>query len=173
MKNSRQAPAIEISQADVLTEVSIDNFNFQVTRNPFESGSCIVWFRDVQTQLSFNALGKFSSFDKRKALDFMARYSTSPALREEIEHRKFESRMRTLSLSFLHQIEAMDRKGRERAYKEVFDLDEASEPIDSSTLSRRRKAMTRRFHPDAGGDHKAMTLINEAYDYLSKKSQAG
>ena len=170
MKSRRATPVIDISQSDILTEVCIDNFSFQVTRNPFESGSCIVWFRDVQAQLSFNALGKFSSFDKRRALDFIVRYSTSPTLREEIEHRKFERKIRTLSLSFLHQIEALDRKGRERAYKDIFDLDEA--PMDSVTLSRRRKAMTKRFHPDAGGDNKAMSLINEAYDYLSKKSKA-
>jgi len=170
MKNRRPAQPIDIPQSDVLTEVSIDNFNFQVTRNPFEPGSCIVWFRDVQTMLSFNALGKFSSFDKRKALDFMVRYSTSPALRQEIEHRKFERKVQSLSLSFLHQIESLGRKDREKAYKDIFDLDEPA--VDSHTLSRRRKAMTKRFHPDAaGGDAKAMRLINEAYDFLSEKSK--
>lgn len=150
-----------------LTEARIDNFLFQVTWNPFEEGACIVWMRDSDKEFIYNALGKFKSFDKRKALEFIVKYSTSPALREEIALRKFARRMEGLSLDFMRRIELMSKSDRDSAYRKLFDLDAAS--VELSDLARRRRSMTKRFHPDAGGDHKAMSLINEAYDYLSKK----
>ena len=149
-----------------LTEVRIDSFLFQVTWNPFEAGSCIIWFCDSDKQTLFNALGKFKSFEKRRILDFAVKYSTNPALRAEIDIRKFERRARNLPMSFLHEVERLSKSDREAAYRNLFDLDAAS--IELNTLSRRRRSMTKRFHPDAGGDTKAMTLINEAYDYLAK-----
>ncbi len=153
----------------ILTEVSIDNFNFQVTRNPFEMGSSILWFRDAYTQLGFTALGKFSGFDKRKVLEFVVKYATNATLRMEIAKRRFEKKLSSLTLSYFERIELLSYKDREAAYRSLFDLEIGAEH-EHADLSSKRRMMVKRFHPDAGGDHRAMTLINEAYDYLSTRA---
>jgi len=151
----------------ILTEISVDNLNFQVTWNPFEDGSCILWFRDVYTQLAFTALGKFFGFDKKKVLEFVVKYATNPTLRSEIAKRRFERKIDSLNLSYFERIELQSYRNREAAYRSLFDLDHSFEPAD---LSAKRRMMAKRFHPDAGGNDRAMTLINEAYDYLSRKA---
>jgi hypothetical protein len=151
-----------------LTEGRIDNFLFQVTSSPFEPGSCVLWLRDADKEFLYSALGKFKSFDRRRCLEFMVKYSTSPELREELERRRFERRAQALQLSYLRQLEAQSKADREKAYRSLFDLDS---DVELAELSRRRRAMTKRFHPDAGGDHKAMALINEAYEYLAVRSK--
>ena len=149
-----------------LTEARMDNFLFQVTWNPFEEGSCIIWMRDSDKEFIYNALGKFKAFERRKCLEFMVKYSTNHTLRAEIERRKFARKAEGLTLDFLRRMELMSKSDREAAYRKLFDLDVAA--IELSELARRRRSMTKRFHPDTGGDHKAMSLINEAYDYLAK-----
>ncbi len=158
---------IVIDEAEVLSEVAIDNFHFKVTLNPVEQSSCILWFRDTLVDDCFEALGKFTHFDKRNVLDFIVRYSTSLALREEIERRKFERRIETLSPSIFRQIEMLEGRKKEEAYRNIFDLDAIIEKRD---LVRKRKIMAKKFHPDAGGDVRAMTVINEAYEYLLSRA---
>ncbi|OGV50447.1 MAG: hypothetical protein A2X49_14750 [Lentisphaerae bacterium GWF2_52_8] len=153
----------------ILTEATIDNLNFQVTHNPFEPGTCILWFRDIRTHISFTALGKFSEFDKRKVLEFVVRYSTSSMLRRELEHRRFARKVEMMPPSYVEKIELASTRNREAAYRTLFNLDVAMS-IDASELARRRKIMAKRFHPDAGGNTKAMSLINQAYDFLSEKA---
>lgn len=154
--------------SQILSEASIDNYFFQVTPSPFEKGSCILWFRDIRSTRGFTALGKFSSFNRKKILSFIVEYASSPELRVEVETRKFERKTESMKLEHLRIIELMSRSDREKAFKNLYNLDDLQH-ISLHHLSRRRKMMTKRFHPDlAGGDNKAMELINEAYDFLSK-----
>lgn len=152
---------------EILTEVSIDNFSFQVTWNPFEDNSCILWFRDKDDHHAFNALGKFSNFDKRKVLDFVVRYSTNGQLRGEIEKKKFHRKIDTLNIGYFDHIEISSAVNKERAYRNLFSLDA---DIEREELAERRNLMVKKFHPDRGGDHRAMTVINNAYEYLSRLS---
>lgn len=161
------SPLITLEEAEILSEVSIDNFSFKVTLNPIEKSSCILWFRDVHVGELFEALGKFTHFDKRNVLDFIVRYSTNIQLREEIDKRKFERRIDTLSPAFFKMLEQLDGHAKETAYKNLFDLDHIIEKRD---LVRKRKIMAKKFHPDAGGDTRAMSVINEAFEYLNSRA---
>jgi hypothetical protein len=156
-----------MNYSEILTEVTVDADNFQVTWNPYEENSCILWYRDIRKRLSYAALGKFSNFDKRKILDFVVRYATSAELRNEIENQKFECKLSQISLDYFEHIELARYANRERAYRSLFSLDST---IAHENLKVRRRMMARKFHPDAGGDNRAMTIINEAYDYLLKLS---
>jgi curved DNA-binding protein CbpA len=148
--------------------MNIDNFHFQVTTNPYESNSCILWYMDSHNHISFKALGKFSGFDRRRALSFVVKYATSMSLRSEIERKKFEIKLDSISNSYFEQIAARSRGiNQEKAYRELFNLDET---IDRHDLVKRMKMMAKKFHPDVGGDNKAMTIINEAYSYLAEKA---
>ncbi|HBA84080.1 MAG TPA: hypothetical protein DCZ95_08305 [Verrucomicrobia bacterium] len=154
---------ISLERAEVLSEATIDNFHFKVTLNPVEKSSCILWFKDCLVSDIFEALGKFSYFDKRNVLDFIVRYSTSVDLREEIDKRHFERRIDNLSPSYFKVIETLDERSKESAYRTLYDLDDI---IEKGELAKKRKIMAKKFHPDAGGDHRAMTVINEAYEFL-------
>ena len=161
------SPVISLEEAEILSEVSIDNFHYKVTLNPVEQGSCILWFRDSLLSNVFEALGKFTHFDKRNVLDFIVRYSTSMDLREEIEKRQFERRLENLPPSFFETLERLDGQAKEMAFRNLYDLDNI---IEARELARKRKIMARKFHPDAGGDTRAMTVINEAYEFLSTRA---
>jgi hypothetical protein len=158
---------ISLERAEILSEVTIDNFHFKVTLNPVEKGSCILWFRDSYLDELFQALGKFTHFEKRNVLDFIIRYSTSVDLREEIDKRHFERRLDNLSPAYFKVIESLDGHAKETAYRTLYDLDDI---IEKRELAKKRKIMAKKFHPDAGGDHKAMTVINEAYEYLLNRA---
>ena len=160
---------ISLEQAEILSDVSIDNFQFKVTLNPVEKASCILWFKDCHLSDVFEALGKFSHFDKRNVLDFIVRYSTSVDLREEIERRQFERRVDNLPPSYFKILENLDEPAKENAYRNMFDLDDI---IEKGELAKKRKIMAKKFHPDAGGDHRAMTVINEAYEYLLTRASS-
>ena len=84
---------IHLETCEILSEIRIDDYYFNVTLSPSNEGSCILWFRDARIHSRFKALGRFSFFDKFKVLQFIARFSTSESLRREIEHRKFQNRL--------------------------------------------------------------------------------
>lgn len=151
--------------SEVLTEAVIDNMHFQVTWNPYESESCILWFRDNHKGLAFSALGKFSSFDKRAILDFVMRFSTNDELRRVIENKRFSQRIAKLDLTCFDQIELKSFSNREAAYRNLFCLDSS---ICKNELKSRWRVMAKKFHPDRGGDDRAMTIINDAYEYLTR-----
>lgn len=150
--------------SEVLLDVVVDTFHFRVTSNPWKKGACVVWFRRVDASPVFEALGQFSRFDKREVLVFVARYSTSRQLREEIEKRKFEKKVQHLSPSYLERLERLRDWQKRVAYRSLFNLDSV---IEQPPLDTKRRIMARRFHPDAGGDNRYMTLINEAFNYLA------
>lgn len=153
---------------EILSNIVIDHVNFQVTWNPYEPGSCILWYRDSLSDLTFTALGKFSKFEKRTILEFVARYLTSDQLRSQIRRLQFDKRLAAMNLNYFEQIELLSYRDKERAYRNLFSLDSA---IGLKELAVRRRSMAKRFHPDAGGDNRAMTIINEAYDYLAGKAE--
>jgi hypothetical protein len=151
------------ARTEILTEMNVDNHHFQVTTNPCEKNSCILWFMDSHAHVAYTALGKFSSFDKRKILGFIVKYATSLRLRKEIDHRKFEAKVNFLDRGYFRSIETQSAANQGRAYRALFDLDSTIEKHD---LTKRMRMLVKKFHPDAGGDTKSMALINEAYQYL-------
>jgi hypothetical protein len=163
---SKNTPSsvVELDLTEVLTEITVDDYHFMVTMHTAIGGNCVLWMRDHRTRKPFEALGRFSTFDKRGVLFFIARFTTNPDLRTEINNRRFERKLESLSMQFLDDIERNSKADRTAAFKNLFDLDDE---IDHSALAKRRRLMARKFHPDAGGDHRAMSIINEAYEFLT------
>jgi len=158
---------IHCNFSETLTEVAIDNYDFKVTWNPIEMSSCILWFKDRHVSESFEALGKFSTFDKKAVLLFLANYMTNQDLRLEIEKKRFCRKIETLPTTFFREIETLKPREKALAYKNMFNLDSI---INSDELKWKRRVMATRFHPDVGGNDEAMRVINEAYDYLSEQT---
>lgn len=155
---------LDLNQAEVLTDISVDSYQFKVTLHPWLDGRCVLWFRDESINGRFNALGHFTQFDKRNVLFFVARYATSPELRGEIENRRFARQLDGLTRTFFDQVERKSRRDKTAAFRSLFNLDAE---IDPGSLARRRRMLALKFHPDAGGDDDIMSLINEAYDHLA------
>lgn len=155
---------LDLNQAEVLTEISIDSYQFKVSLHPWLDGRCVLWFRDESVNGRYNALGHFTRFDKRNVLFFVARFITSPELRDEIENRRFARQLDGLTRGYFDQVERQSRLNKTAAFRSLFNLDAE---IDPDALARRRRIMALKFHPDAGGDDKTMSLINEAYDHLA------
>jgi hypothetical protein len=164
-EESSQAGVLSLEFAEILSDVTIDEYIFKVSLHPLLEGRCVLWFRDTRTKSEFEALGHFARFDKRNVLFFISRYATSTRLRSEIELRRFEQRASGLTREFFTDIQRKRLKNKEEAFRCLFNLDEA---IDPEALTRRRRIMAKKFHPDTGGDHQTMTLINEAYEHLSE-----
>jgi hypothetical protein len=159
---------IQLESCELLSEVAIDDFFFKVTLSPTHGGACILWFKDARITNRYKALGRFSFFDKSRVLQFIVRYTVSDDLRKDIDNRKFECRIEGLSPVFFGQFENIPPHRRQIAYRELFDLDHY---FDKDDLIRRRKLMAKKFHPDRGGDNYAMTVINQAYEYLSAQAR--
>ena len=155
---------LDLNQAEVLTDISIDSYQFKVTLHPWLDGRCVLWFRDETVNGCYNALGHFTQFDKRNILFFVARYATSDELRDEIENRRFARQIDGLTRGYFDQVERKSRLDKTAAFRSLFNLDAE---IDPNALARRRRIMARKFHPDAGGDDKTMSLINAAYEHLA------
>ncbi len=155
---------LDLNRSEVLTDISVDNFQFKVTLHPWLNGRCVLWHRDVNASTHFVALGHFTQFDKRNVLFFVARYATSDELREEIENRRFVRRINGLTRGDFDQVERRSRNDKTAAFRSLFNLDRDIAP---DALARRRRIMARKFHPDAGGDDNIMALINEAYEHLA------
>lgn len=157
-----------IDYSEILTRITIDHMSFHVTRNPFERESCVLWYMDQLSHTAYTALGKFSRFDKRKVLEFVTRYATNPSLREELAKRQFYRKIETITISYFEEIERLTSQDKEQAYRDLFNLDAS---IHRDDLTARRRLMAKKFHPDRGGDTRAMSLINEAYDYLVTRAR--
>ena len=158
---------IAMESAELLSEVTIDDYHFKVTLNPIDISTCIIWFRDTRITELFEALGKFTHFDKKKVLKFIVRYVTSPDLREEIHKRRFEKRLESLPPEFFRNVKYIPDSKKELAYRDMFNLDVI---IEKRELDKKRRIMAKKFHPDAGGDHKTMSVINEAYEFLMDRA---
>ena len=150
-----------------LCEIKIDNIDFKVTRHSLDEYSCILWIRDNQVCDRYEALGKFSRFDKRDIIFFVGRYTTSPELRELIEIKRFEKRISGLKPAFFQNLVEMCMEDRLKMYRELYNLEDV---INRKEIRKKYRIMARRFHPDSGGDHISMAIINEAYKYLSEKA---
>jgi len=164
---ANQDVVLSLEFSEILSEVTIDEYIFKITLHPLLEGRCVLWFRDTRTKAEFEALGHFAKFDKRNVLFFISRYATSARLRSEIELRRFEQRAASLTPDFFTDIERKSLKNKDHAFRCLFNLDEEIEP---DALARRRRIMAQKFHPDVGGDHQTMTLINQAYEHLSESA---
>lgn len=150
-----------------LTDIAIDNYAFKVTWSCTEDEGCILWIRDTDYMEDFEALGRFSGFDRRKILEFVIRYVTNSRLREDISKRRFERHMEGLSPTVFRNIAELDPERRKKAFRDLFNLDcVLDEAVD---LDWKRRVMAKKFHPDKGGDNVSMSLINEGYEILSER----
>lgn len=159
---------ILLDNCEVLSEVRIDELHFKATWSPALKDACILWFKDERISPSYEALGKFTTFDKRSVLDFIVRYTTSEELRHHIEKRRFETRVSLVPESFFENIDRMAAEQKLRAFEYLYDLDGDLEPDE---LALKRRIMAKKFHPDGGGSNKAMSVINEAYEVLSSRAK--
>lgn len=152
---------------DTLTEIRIDDLHFRVTpfRDPGNADACILWFWDPDNLKTFQPLGQFARYDKRTVLEFITVFSTSRNLQKTIQQRQFERRLDAMSPRFFEKMGRAPDSEREKCYRYLFGLDDI---VDSEELKRRRRIMARKFHPDLGGRHEYMSLINEAYEHLSQ-----
>ncbi len=149
--------------SETLSEISVDNFSFRITWNPIEAESCILWFKDHYASNRFEALGKFSSFDKRKSLEFIVKFCTNAEMRNCIEQRQFEKKLENLSLTYFEELDKMSYYQKKQAYRNLYNLDSG---LSGDNIDKKRRIMASRFHPDVGGDHLSMSIINEAYEFL-------
>jgi len=160
---------MQLEKSRVLTRVSVDNYSFSLTREAMGGERCyVLWMKEERSMDSFQALGRFSTFDKRKTLDFIVRYVSSDALREELARRRFARHLDSLSADYFKDLcdslEGLSDDEKVIAFRDLFVLDsEIDAPVD---LSWKRRYMAKRFHPDKGGDHEKMALINEGYRIL-------
>jgi hypothetical protein len=157
-----------MENCELLSEISIDDYKFKVTWSPVLKDSCILWFRDNRLTDQHEPLGRFSNYNQRRVLDFIARYCTSATLREHIDGRKFESRLNAFQESFFERVPYMSEREKMQAFKYIYDLDDEIEPRELST---KRRIMAKKFHPDCGGSTAAMSVINEAYNLLSSHAK--
>jgi hypothetical protein len=155
-----------MERCETLSEIRIDNYWFKATWSPLLKNACILWFKDDRVSTVYEPLGKFTRYEQRRVLDFITRYVTNEELREYVDSRKFEARLNIFPKSFFEGIDSMDSQERIRAFEYLYDLDGE---IESQDLSKKRKIMAKKFHPDRGGSNQAMSVINEAYETLSTR----
>lgn len=160
---------LTLELGEVLSSVCIDDYEFLVTLHPSFNTYCVLWFRDTRVDKEYDALGRFTCFDKRDVLLFITRYTTNPELRREVDNRRFERRISGWTREFMADIRRRSHVDEEDAFRNLFDLDRE---IDRDSLAKRRRIMARKFHPDAGGDGETMSLINRAYEHLAEKITA-
>ncbi|MFP4668414.1 MAG: hypothetical protein ACOCQI_06575 [Desulfosalsimonas sp.] len=153
---------------EILTEIAIDNYRFEVTWSEESSECCILWIKDTDNMDRFEALGRFSRFDRRNILEFVSRYVTSQALREEISKKRFELYVEGLSPTFFDDIHKLNTERKAEVFRNLFNLDSVID--EAADLGWKRRRMAKKFHPDKGGSKRAMAVINEGYDLLKEKS---
>jgi hypothetical protein len=166
--STRNRP-IRLEHCEVLSEVRIDAYHFKATLAPAFDEACILWFKDERLSQMFEALGRFVRFDREQVLKFIFRYTTNEELREEIERRRFESRLNTLPPAFFIQVACLDEDRKARAYRDLFELDGVTGEL---ALERKRRIMAMKFHPDRGGSPNAMSVVNEAYEFLTNATRS-
>ncbi len=148
----------------VLTEVAIDSYHYKVTWSSASGESCILWIMNSEYMDHFEALGRFSGFDKRHILEFIIRYTTNPLFREEISKRRFLKYLDKLSPTLFEDIERLSYREKVKAFHNLYNLDSVLDIY--LDLGWKRKILARKFHPDVGGDNRKMALINEGYEVL-------
>ncbi len=154
---------------EILTEISIDNYAFRVTWSTASHTCCILWIQDTDTMDQFEALGRFSQFDKRNILEFVVRYVTSQTLREEISKRRFARYVENIPPAFFEEIQKLTHNEKAAAFSNLFNLDSVID--EAADLAWKRRLMAKKFHPDKGGNKQAMTLINEGYELLKARRE--
>jgi hypothetical protein len=158
---------VEHQYYEILTEIAIDNYRFRATWSAASDEVCILWMQDTDSMDQFEALGRFSRFDRRSILEFVVRYITSQSLREEISKRRFALYIENLSPTFFEEIQRLGHEEKAAAFNNLYNLDSVID--EAADLAWKRRAMAKKFHPDKGGNKQAMTLINEGYEFLKSR----
>ena len=104
---------------------------------------------------------------KRRIIEFIARYATSPDLRKHISRCIFERKIRDVTTTYLENLVKLNHHEKIRAFKSLYDLDSE---IEIDDLEWKRRVMAMRFHPDSGGNETSMKVINEAFDLLKEST---
>ncbi len=159
---------VDTERSQILTMVQIDYYEFQVTKNAVIEPGCILWIKETRTMTAFEALGRFAYFDLREVLEFITRYVTSPALREEISKKRFEIYIESLSPTVFSDIKDYSFQDKEYALRRIFNLNNYIDQF--ADLSWKRRIMAKKFHPDRGGTTQSMVEINQWYEFLRTKS---
>ena len=157
------------SYYETLTQIVIDNYSFKVTWSAASEQCCILWLKDTDTMEQFEALGRFSQFDKRNILEFIVRYVSNSSLRETISKKRFELYIENLAPTFFEEIQNLGHSKKVNAFKNLYNLDSVID--EAADLRWKRRCMAKKFHPDKGGDKQTMALINEGYELLKSKIQ--
>ena len=63
-------PVLRLDDCEVLSEISIDAYRFKITLTPLFHDGCVLWFMDARVDEAFEALGRFSRFDRKHVLEF-------------------------------------------------------------------------------------------------------
>ncbi|MCF8109546.1 MAG: hypothetical protein K9J81_11220 [Desulfohalobiaceae bacterium] len=157
------------SYYETLTEIVIDNYSFKVTWSAASKDCCILWIQDTDTMEQFEALGRFSQFDKRNILEFIVRYVTNSSLRETISKKRFALYIENLAPTVFEEIQKLEYARKVAAFKNLYNLDSVID--EAADLRWKRRCMAKKFHPDKGGDKETMALINEGYEILKSKTR--
>jgi hypothetical protein len=157
------------SYYETLTEIVIDNYSFKVTWSAASKNCCILWIQDTDTMEQFEALGRFSQFDKRNILEFIVRYVTNSSLREKISKKRFSLYIENLAPTVFEEIQKLEYSSKVAAFKNLYNLDSVID--EAADLRWKRRCMAKKFHPDKGGDKETMALINEGYEILKSKTR--
>ncbi len=157
------------SYYETLTEIVIDNYSFKVTWSAASKNCCILWIQDTDIMEQFEALGRFSQFDKRSILEFIVRYVTNMSLREKISKKRFSLYIENLAPTVFEEIQKLEHSQKAAAFKNLYNLDSVID--EAADLRWKRRCMAKKFHPDKGGDKEAMALINEGYEILKSKTR--
>jgi hypothetical protein len=165
MRSSAKRMIVE-NFSEVLSEISIDRAKFLVTWHPIEKESCILWFTESVENQPYEALGKFSRFDRKHLLVFVTRFLTEDSFREEIMQRRFQALVNGLTPATLAGLAHMSHTEKLHSFKSICNIDAE---MDDRELKWKKRILTRRFHPDAGGDHVAMTVVNEVFDNIQRQ----
>lgn len=161
---------IAAKHSQILTQVIIDYYEFQVTWNASVEPACILWIKDTRTMNTFEALGRFSCFDQRQILEFITRYVTNLSLRKEISKKRFEIYIESLSPTVFSDIQEFSFQDKENVFRNIFNLNNYIDQF--ADLSWKRRIMAKKFHPDCGGDTQSMMEINQWYEFLRTKSSS-
>ena len=157
------------SYYETLTEIVVDTYSFKVTWSAASRNCCILWIQDTDTMEQFEALGRFSQFDKRNILEFIVRYVTNSSLRETISKKRFALYIENIAPTVFEEIQKLEYSRKVAAFKNLYNLDSVID--EAADLRWKRRCMAKKFHPDKGGDKEAMALINEGYEILKSKTR--
>lgn len=151
---------------EVLSRIQVDNYHFMITWTPLQSEACLIWIKNTDHQEDFEALGKFSQFDKRRIMEFVTRYTTNERFRDHIHIKQVSHRLRETPATYYKSLQQLTSRQKTQTFEALFNIDRMM--ISREELVKQKRLLAKEFHPDRpGGNSEIMVLINEAFDLFS------